>query len=140
MNAAYIYPIIEPRMQYLYKQFQAKKKEIIEVEIDRPTKVRFLTAVEYKRYKNCRSFTFYGGTYDSSPVRFVIPHDAVWYVVVEKGSRYSPVPVQARCRVLQPDRQVLSSVALDAPAHVRDAEDRAALMEAEVPEEDRTEE
>ena len=99
-----------------------------------------MTAVEYKRYKNCRSFTYYGGTFDSSPVRFVIPHDAVWYVVVEKGSRYSPVRVQAQCRMLQPDRQVLSSVALDAPAHVRDAEDRAALMEAEVPEEGRAEE
>jgi hypothetical protein len=128
-------PIIEPHMQYLYKQFQAKKKEILEVEIDRPTKVRFMTAVEFKRYKNCRSFTFYGGTYDSSPIRFVIPHDAVWYVVVEKGSRYNPLPVQAQCRVLQPDRQVLSSVAIDAPARVRDAEDRAALLEAEVPEE-----
>ncbi|MBV6405500.1 MAG: DUF1883 domain-containing protein [Flavobacteriales bacterium] len=124
-------------MQYLYKQFQAKKKEVIEVEMDRPTKVRFMTATEFKRYKNCRTFTFYGGTFDSTPVRFVVPHDAVWYVVVEKGLRAEAIPVKAQCRVLPPDRQIRSSVALDAPAHVRAAD---ALMEAGVPGADSTSE
>lgn len=124
-------------MQYLYKQFQAKKKEVIEVEMDRPTKVRFMTATEFKRYKNCRTFTFYGGTFDSTPVRFVVPHDAVWYVVVEKGLRAEAIPVKAQCRLLPPDRQIRSSVALDAPAHVRAAD---ALMEAGVPGADSTSE
>ncbi len=117
-------------MLYLYKQFQAKKKEVIEVEMDRPTKVRFMTASEFKRYKNCRTFTFYGGTFDSTPVRFVVPHDAVWYVVVEKGLRAEAAPVKAQCRVLPPDRQIRNSVAVDAPAHVRAAD--ASLLEAEV--------
>lgn len=115
-------------MKFLYKKFQAKKKEIIEVTIDRPTKVRFMTAVDFKRYKNGRSFNFFGGTFDGSTVHFVLPYDSVWHVVVEKGSHYEPMELTAKCRVLPPDRQVLSTVALDAPAHVREAEEKAQIL------------
>jgi hypothetical protein len=115
-------------MRFLYKKFQAKKKEIVEVRIDRRTKVRFMTAVDFKRYKNGRSFNFFGGTFETSPVLFVLPYDSVWHVVVEKGTHYNPIDMNAQCRILPPDRQVLSSVALDAPAHVREAEEQAQIM------------
>jgi len=109
-------------MHYLYKQFQGKKKDILEVEIDRPTKVRVMTASEYKRYRNGRTFSFYGGMFDSSPVHFVLPHDGVWFAVVEKGGTYNaPGTVQASCKLHPPDRQVISSLAIDAPEHVRNA-------------------
>ena len=38
-------------MKFLYKKFQAKKKEIVEVRIDRPTKVRFMTAEDLILHK-----------------------------------------------------------------------------------------
>jgi len=115
-------------MKFLYKKFQAKKKEIVEVRLDRPTKVRFMTAVDFKRYKNGRSFNFFGGTFEDPLVRFVLPYDSVWHVVVEKGSHYQPIEIEATCQVLPPDRQALSSVAIDAPAHVREAEQQAQLL------------
>ena len=128
-------------MKFLYKKFQAKKKEIVEVRIDRPTQVRFMTAVDFKRYKNGRSFNFFGGTFEGSLVRFVLPYDSVWHVVVEKGTHYEPMDMNAQCRVLPPDRQVLSSVALDAPAHVREAEEQAQILidSAEAPVQDQQE-
>lgn len=106
-------------MKFLHKQYQAKKKEIIEVELDRPAKVKFLTAYDMKSYKLGKTHKFFGGMFDESPVRFVVPFDANWNVVVEKGTHYSPLEVNARCRLLLPDRSVYTSVALDAPDHVK---------------------
>lgn len=103
-------------MRFLYRQQQAKKKEVIDVEIDRLTKVKFMTASEFKRYKNARSHSFYGGTFDPGPVRFVVPFDSVWYVVVEKGPLRDPLDVRCSLHIGPPDREALSTVALDAPA------------------------
>ena len=108
-------------MKFLHKQYQAKKKEIIEVEIDRPVKVKFMTGFDHKNYKLGRTHKYFGGMFDESPVRFVVPFDSVWNVVVEKGTHYEPVVVNAQCRLLLPDRSVLSSVALDSPDSVRRA-------------------
>jgi hypothetical protein len=116
-------------MKFLHKQYQAKKKEFIEVELDRPARVKFMTAMEFKQYKNARTHTYFGGLYEESPVRFVVPHDALWYVVVEKGSTAEPNPVAANTRLMPPNRGVVSSLAADAPQHVR------ALAEAEAGEE-----
>lgn len=109
-------------MRFLFKQVQAKKKEIFEVEIDRSTKVKFMTASEFTRYKNARTHSFYGGTFEETPVRFVVPFDSVWYVVVEKGTYHQPVDIAVQVRLLPPDRSYLSSVAVDAPAHLRGPE------------------
>lgn len=108
-------------MKFLHKQYQAKKKEILEVEIDRPTKVKFMTAYDMKLYRTGKTHKYFGGMFDESPVRFVVPFDSVWNIVVEKGTHYAPLEVNARCRQLLPDRSALSSVALDAPPHVRQA-------------------
>lgn len=108
-------------MKFLHQQYQAKKKEIIEVEIDQPTKVKFMSGLDYKKYKLGRTHRYFGGLFEESPVRFVLPYDSVWSVVVEKGSWKEPLDVKSGCRVLQPNRTALSSVATDAPEHVRKA-------------------
>lgn len=102
-------------MRFLYKQFPAKKKEIIEVDIDVSTKVKFMTAREMAQYKKGRTHSYYGGTYEPGRVRFVIPFDSIWNVVVEKGTYHRPIEVRSSVHVLPPDREVLSTVALDAP-------------------------
>ena len=109
-------------MKFLHKTFELKKKEIIEVNIDAPTKVKFLTGRDMKSYKLGKTYTYYGGTYEESPVRFVVPFESVWNVVVEKGSFRSPIDVNATCGVLPPNSTVRSSIAVDAPEHVRLAE------------------
>jgi hypothetical protein len=107
-------------MKFLHKTYDAKKKEIIEVEIDQPTKVKFLTAKEYKAYTQGRTYTYFGGMYEESPVRFVVPYDAHWNVVVEKGTQKNPIAVVASCRLTMPNSTVRSSIAIDAPQHVRE--------------------
>lgn len=106
-------------MKFLYKQYQAKKKEIIEVEIDQPAKVKFMTAVEFKKYRMGKTHTFYGGRFEETPVRFVLPFDSMWHVVIEKGPRREEVGVKASSRLLMPDRQITTSIAADAPPHLR---------------------
>ena len=106
-------------MKFLHKTFEAKKKEIIEVEIDQPTKVKFMSGKDVKAYKKGRTHSYFGGRFDESPVRFVVPYDAVWNVVVEKGTFHQPLQVNARCRLMAPNRTVRSTVALDAPPEVR---------------------
>ncbi len=106
-------------MKFLYRPLEAKRKEIIEVEIDKPTKVKFMTARDLKAYRQGKTHTYVGGLYEESPIRFVVPFDSVWNVVVEKGTYAQPMEVQASCRRMSPNSLVSTSVAADAPPEVR---------------------
>ena len=108
-------------MKFLHQTLEAQRNEIIEVEIDTPTKVKFMTGRDYKAYRLGKTHTYFGGLFDESPVRFVVPHDAKWTIVVEKGTHRQPLEVHASCRVTQPNGLVTSTIALDAPAHVKQA-------------------
>ncbi len=108
-------------MKFLHQTLDAQRSEIIEVEIDTPTKVKFMTGRDLKAYKHGKSHTYFGGLFDESPVRFVVPHDAKWTVVVEKGTHREPLEVKASCRVMAPNGLVTTTIAIDAPAHVREA-------------------
>lgn len=105
-------------MRFLYKKFQAKRKEIIQVEVDTTTKVKFLNKREFGLYEKSRTHSYFGGTYDAGEIHFVLPYDSVWYAVVETGTYHSPEQVNAKCRLLPADSSVSSSIALDAPDHV----------------------
>lgn len=101
-------------MRFLYKPFEAKKKQIIEVEINVSTKVKFMTGKEMKAYKMGRTHTYIGGQYEESPIRFVVPYDSVWNVVVEKGTHREPVDVEAKCHLIPPNNSVRTSIPADA--------------------------
>ncbi len=102
-------------MKFLHKTFEAKKKEIIEVELDQPTKVKFMSGKDVKSYRQGRTYSYFGGRFEESPVRFVVPYDSVWNVVVEQGTFHAPIKVHAKCRIIQPNRTVRSTMAVDAP-------------------------
>ncbi len=106
-------------MRFLHKTFEAKRKEIIEVEIDKPTNVKFMTGLDMKAYKLGKTHTYFGGRFEESPVRFVVPFDSVWNVVVEKGTYRDPLEVSAGCRVIPPMSNVRSSVPVDASGSLR---------------------
>ncbi len=108
-------------MKFLHQTVEAQRGEIIEVEIDKPTKVKFLTGRNLKAYKMGKTHTYFGGLFDESPVRFVVPFDGKWTIVVEKGSYKAPIDVHAACRLMQPNPHVTSTIAIDAPPHVREA-------------------
>ncbi len=101
-------------MKFLHLKFPAKKKEIVEVALNKPARVKFMTASEFKRYSGARTHTYFGGAFAKGTVRFVLPFDSIWYVVVEKGTKTAPVDVHATCKLLPADRDALSTVALDA--------------------------
>jgi hypothetical protein len=122
-------------MRFLYKPFEAKKKQIIEVEIDVPTKVKFLTGKEMKAYKQGRTHTYIGGLYEESPIRFVVPYDSVWNVVVEKGTHREPLEVNAKCHLTPPNNSVRTSIPVDASQDVlaaMNAEENADAIAAEM--------
>jgi hypothetical protein len=106
-------------MKFLHLKFQGKKREVVEVKLDRPARVKFMTATEFKRYSGARTHTYYGGRFDAGTVRFVLPFDSVWTAVVEKGTKAEPIEVKARVSLAPPDRDAVSTLALDAPPHVR---------------------
>ncbi|MEO8590509.1 MAG: DUF1883 domain-containing protein [Flavobacteriales bacterium] len=106
-------------MKVLTKAFEAKKKEIIEVSIDKPTKVKFMTGRDMKAYKMGKTYTYFGGLFEESPVRFVVPYDSMWNVVVEKGTYMNPLAVHASSALVPPNGSARSSIAADAPEHVR---------------------
>jgi hypothetical protein len=106
-------------MKFLHKTFEAKRKEIIEVDIDQPTKVKFMTGREMKAYKMGKTHTYFGGLFEESPVRFVVPFDSLWNVVVEKGTHSNPLEVHAKCGLLPPNGLVRTSIAADAPPEMR---------------------
>ncbi len=108
-------------MKFLHQTIEAQRREIIEVEIDKPTKVKFMTGREFKAYKLGKTHTYYGGLFEESPIRFVVPFDGKWTVVVEKGTYSEPLDVRASCRLTSPNPHVTSSIASDAPPHVREA-------------------
>lgn len=108
-------------MRFLYKPFEAKKKQIIEVEINTSTKVKFMTGKEMKAYKQGQTHTYIGGMYEESPIRFVVPYDSVWNVVVEKGTHREPLAVEAKCHLIAPNNSVRTSIPVDASQHVRQA-------------------
>lgn len=116
---AYIYTKRTCSMKFLFRPFEAKRKEIIEVEIDQATKVKFMTARDLKAYRQGKTYSYHGGLFEESPIRFVVPYDSVWNAVVEKGSYRAPIEVQASCRLIPPNGLVRSSVAVDAPPEVR---------------------
>ncbi|HQW04530.1 MAG: DUF1883 domain-containing protein [Flavobacteriales bacterium] len=118
-------------MKFLYQSFEAKRKEIIEVEIDVPTKVKFMTARELKAYRQGKTHTYHGGMFEESPVRFVIPFDSIWTVVVEKGSYDAPIAVKASCSRMSPNSLAVSSIAIDAPPEVRDQAMLNSIADAE---------
>ena len=66
--------------------------------------------------------------FEESPIRFVVPYDAVWNVVVEKGTFREPLEVMSQCGVLLPNSTVRSSIAVDAPAHVLAAHEEEDLL------------
>lgn len=115
-------------MKFLHKTFEIKKKEIIEVTIDQPTKVKFMTGRDFKAYKLGKTHSYFGGMFEESPIRFVVPYDAVWNVVVEKGTFREPLEVMSQCGVLLPNSTVRSSIAVDAPAHVLAAHEEEDLL------------
>lgn len=71
-------------MKFLFRKYPAKKGEIIEVGVNAPAIVKFMTAAEFKKYTGSRTHTYFKGREADSVIRFALPFDSIWHAVVEK--------------------------------------------------------
>ncbi|MBP8824545.1 MAG: DUF1883 domain-containing protein [Flavobacteriales bacterium] len=85
-------------MKFLYRKYPAKRHEVIEVELNAPAKVKFMTAKEFKHYGAGRTHTYFKGKEEDNMIRFALPFDGIWHAVVENG----PGTIRATCKLRAP--------------------------------------
>ncbi len=89
-------------MKILQQPIKVKRHSRVNVHFSRPCTVYLMTEVNFKRYKDGASFRRLGGQFDQSPAEFIAPYDGTWHAVIEKGSHFSPQPIEGRVEVLSP--------------------------------------
>lgn len=80
-------------MRFLHGKVKARKGDVIKISISQPTRILVMTKVQYKRYANNRTFTYFGGQKDGG-YDFSVPKDGYWHIIVEKGSYRSPMNIE----------------------------------------------
>lgn len=93
-------------MKYLHKQLKAGRNCVVVVNFDHPTKVMLLKDSEYRKYKDGRTYDYRGGFAEKSPVKFILPEGATWHVIVEKGSYFNPIRINASIQLLPAGTEV----------------------------------
>ena len=94
-------------MRFLYRKYPAKRHETIEVELDQPANVKFMTAGEFKKYAGGRTHTYFRGQEDANTLRFTLPFDSIWHAVVEQPSGEAPIVANCRLRNAAPQAPLI---------------------------------
>jgi len=95
-------------MKFLHQPFNAKEKERIVIDFDKPTKVLMVHASQINKYKGGRTFRYYGGYAEKSPVEFTVPFDGVWHAVIEKGTYNNPLEIKGKAKLVKPRHRTLN--------------------------------
>jgi hypothetical protein len=72
-------------LEYIYSEIQARAGAIVEVALDRQANVCLFNPTNYSRFKSGQQCRGYGGRALRSPLRFQVPSNGTWYVVIELG-------------------------------------------------------
>ncbi len=86
-------------MRYLHQEVKTRKGETIKVDLSGKTRVLIMSQRQFKKYQNHSTFTYFGGIKEGS-YEFVSPKDSRWVIVVEKGTRASPLQVTAHVSIV----------------------------------------
>lgn len=97
-------------MKFLHKPFNAKAKDRIVIEFDKPTRVLLIHSRQFEKYKKCRTHTYRGGFSEKSPVEFTIPFDGTWHAVIEKGTYRNPLNVSGNASLHKPKHHTLNGM------------------------------
>lgn len=89
-------------MKFLYRKYPAKKREVVEVMPSHSSAAKFMTAAEFKRYAGGRTHTYFRGQGEDK-IRFTVPFDGVWHVVLEKTKEGAAMDLRAQCRLCLPE-------------------------------------
>ncbi len=79
------------------------------MEIDQPTKVKFMTASEFKKYKNGKTHSLLRPSSKSRPSGSSALRQHVERDDREGLATTQPMDLKASCRVMMPDRQVVTA-------------------------------
>ena len=94
-------------MRFLYRKYPAKRHETIEVEMDRPATVKFMTAGEFKNYAGGRTHTYFRGQEEDGLLRFTLPFDSIWHAVVEQPVGQEHIVANCRLRNAAPQAPLI---------------------------------
>ena len=108
-------------MRFLHGKVKAFKGQTIEVSFSRPTRVLVMSQKNFEKYRNNLTFTYYGGQKEESPYNFSAPVSGEWYVVVEKGTYYEPIEIDASFKVVNSDKPEINQVSESDPEESEDS-------------------
>lgn len=73
------------KMNYLHSEFDLEAGDVVVVDLDSQANVLLMDRPNYDAYLDKRSYRYYGGLAEKSPVRLVTPRDGRWHLIVDLG-------------------------------------------------------
>lgn len=80
-------------MKFLHYDSFLDRGEAAIVSLDSQANVMLMDDVNFSAYRSGRSFRYFGGLAERSPVRLVAPHTGHWNLVVDRGGYAGSVRV-----------------------------------------------
>jgi hypothetical protein len=86
-------------MNYLHSEFDLEAGDAVVVDLDNQANVLLMDSTNFQEYKRGRSYHYYGGLAEKTPVRLAAPRSGRWHLVVDLGGYAGKV--KAGVRVLK---------------------------------------
>lgn len=103
-------------MKILQQSLKVKRGQRVKVHFDRATKIWFMPSSSFIKYRDgVKRYRSMGGDFNPPEATFTVPFDGKWYVVVERGSHFNPMNINARVEVLPPEIKLVDPFADDEP-------------------------
>lgn len=83
-------------MNYLHSEFDLDAGDVVVVDLDAQANVLLMDWSNFEAYKDGRSYRYYGGLAEKSPVRLAAPRRGHWHLVVDLGGYAGKVKAGVR--------------------------------------------
>jgi hypothetical protein len=72
-------------MKFLHREFDGGPNNVVSVSLSSQANVLLMDEPNFRNYQAGRSYRYFGGHAERSPVRLVPPRQGRWHVVVDLG-------------------------------------------------------
>ncbi|MGH7200105.1 MAG: DUF1883 domain-containing protein [Planctomycetaceae bacterium] len=83
-------------MNFLHYRLDANAGDVVEVTLDRAANVQLLDPSQFEKYRNRRTYRYYGGHATRSPCRIEVPRTGPWHLVIDLGGAAGTVRASFR--------------------------------------------
>jgi hypothetical protein len=83
-------------MNFLHSEFDLEAGDAVVVDLDSQANVLLMDWSNFDAYQNGRSYRYYGGHAEKTPVRLVAPRKGHWHLVVDLGGYAGTVKAGVR--------------------------------------------